>query len=152
VQSGQCHLALEGLQDTFAAELETPQMQQVKALLNIQETNENASESLSSINNLMADFFGASGRVPAFASGGYHSGGMRLVGERGPELEVTGPSRIYNAQQTKGMLSGNDTKAELAAMRRDLNNGLKAIAKSTRKSAETLNKFDYQGLPNDRGF
>jgi len=77
---------------------------------------------------------------------------MRLVGERGPELEVTGPSRIYNAQQTKGMLSGNDTKAELAAMRRDLNNGLKAIAKSTRKSAETLNKFDYQGLPNDRGF
>jgi hypothetical protein len=29
-----------------------------------------------------------------------------LVGERGPELEVTGPSRIFNANQTKQILSG----------------------------------------------
>ena len=32
---------------------------------------------------------------------------MRLVGERGPELEVTGPSRIFNANQTKDILSGS---------------------------------------------
>ena len=43
-------------------------------------------------------------KIPAFASGGYHYGGMRLVGEKGPELEVTGPSRIMNADQTKEIL------------------------------------------------
>lgn len=42
--------------------------------------------------------------IPAFAEGGYHSGGLRLVGERGPELEVTGPARIFNAQDTARLL------------------------------------------------
>lgn len=45
-----------------------------------------------------------------FASGGDFGGGYRVVGEQGPELEVTGPSRIFNAQQTKDMLSkGSNT-------------------------------------------
>jgi hypothetical protein len=43
------------------------------------------------------------GGIPAFATGGLHSGGMRLVGENGPELEVTGPARIFNARQTQDM-------------------------------------------------
>ena len=34
--------------------------------------------------------------LPKFAAGGNHSGGMRLVGENGPELELTGPSRIIS--------------------------------------------------------
>lgn len=34
-----------------------------------------------------------------YASGGDFRGGARLVGERGPEVEFTGPSRIVNAQQ-----------------------------------------------------
>jgi len=42
--------------------------------------------------------------IPGFAAGGDHLGGMRIVGENGPELEVTGPSRIYNAEQTRKML------------------------------------------------
>lgn len=33
--------------------------------------------------------------VPGFASGGRHRGGLRIVGENGPELEATGPSMIY---------------------------------------------------------
>jgi hypothetical protein len=41
-----------------------------------------------------------------FADGGYHSGGLRIVGERGPELELTGLSRIFNATQTRDILSG----------------------------------------------
>lgn len=45
-------------------------------------------------------------QIPAFASGGYHLGGLRLVGENGPELEATGPSRIWNAQQTQAFLGG----------------------------------------------
>ncbi|MHA6686351.1 DUF4214 domain-containing protein [Mesorhizobium sp. A556] len=41
---------------------------------------------------------------PQFASGGDHMGGLRIVGERGPELEATGASRIFNARDTERML------------------------------------------------
>jgi hypothetical protein len=41
-----------------------------------------------------------------FAAGGLHTGGLRLVGERGPELEVTGPARYWSFEQTNAMLSG----------------------------------------------
>ena len=44
--------------------------------------------------------------VPGFAAGGMHSGGLRMVGERGPELEVTGPARYWSAQQTQSMFYG----------------------------------------------
>lgn len=44
--------------------------------------------------------------IPRFASGGEHFGGLRLVGENGPELEFTGPSRIHSAQQTRRLLEG----------------------------------------------
>lgn len=46
-------------------------------------------------------------KIPKFASGGYHRGGIRLVGERGPELEVTGSSHIINAEETKRLLREN---------------------------------------------
>lgn len=48
--------------------------------------------------------FGRGEGIPGFASGGFHVGGLRLVGERGPELEVTGPARIYSASQTQELL------------------------------------------------
>ncbi len=57
----------------------------------------------------------------AFARGGTHLGGVRLVGEEGPELEVTGPSRIFSAGQTRQMLEGlsggGGDGATLAALR-----------------------------------
>jgi len=46
------------------------------------------------------------GVTPAFAGGGDHAGGWRKVGENGPELEATGPSRIFSADQTRDILSG----------------------------------------------
>lgn len=55
----------------------------------------------------------AYGQVPGFASGGDFGGGLRMVGERGPELEITGPSHIYNNAQTKSILAaanGNDSR------------------------------------------
>ena len=65
-----------------------------------------------------------------FANGGVHTGGLRLVGENGPELEVTGPSRIYNANQTQNLLSsmtqsyGTSDKAalidEIKALRQEV--------------------------------
>lgn len=59
----------------------------------------------------------------AFASGGDHLGGLRLVGERGPELEITGPSRIFSADQTRQIMSGGNnpqTNAELKAQTAEL--------------------------------
>ena len=47
------------------------------------------------LGNSFPSVFGAGGAVPLFAAGGYHTGGLRIVGENGPELEATGPSTIY---------------------------------------------------------
>ena len=78
-------------------------------------------------------------RIPGFASGGSFGGGLRLVGERGPELEVTGPSRIYSANQTAAMLNGGQgdvTATEIRELRAELKSALFAIAKYTQKAAK----------------
>lgn len=54
--------------------------------------------------------------VPQFAAGGAHRGGLRLVGERGPEIEATGPARYFNASQTAAMLGGGNDPALLAEL------------------------------------
>src|SRR5690606_21234070 len=45
------------------------------------------------------------GGLYGYASGGMHPGGWRVVGEMGPELEFTGPSRIMSTARTRGMLA-----------------------------------------------
>ena len=93
--------------------------------------------------------------IPAFAAGGMHSGGVRLVGERGPELEVTGPSRIFNAQQTRGMLSGGSggNTARLEALVEQLvqenaaqRAELRAIAISNKKLVDYADRADVIGV------
>jgi hypothetical protein len=58
-------------------------------------------------------------KVPGYAVGGDHGGGWRIVGENGPELEATGPARIFNTSQTQGMMrrlaSPQENSAVLAA-------------------------------------
>ncbi len=44
-------------------------------------------------------------RIPQFERGGQHSGGARIVGERGIELEVTGPARYWTHNETRDILS-----------------------------------------------
>lgn len=44
--------------------------------------------------------------IPGFASGGMHRGGLRIVGENGPELEATGPSMIYPTEALRGFGRG----------------------------------------------
>ena len=142
---------LRSVEGTLEGQLETLEMQQVQAILGIQDTNESAATSLQSIQSLLAEFLGAGGRIPQFASGGYHSGGLRIVGENGPELEATGPSRIIpNNKISVG--DDSELRREVAEMRTDLKTALVQIAKNTRKSSDTLNKFDYQGLPDSRGY
>jgi len=84
----------------------------------------------------------ALGGVPAFAAGGMHSGGLRLVGENGPELEYTGPSRIFNAGQTSSMLDNSDQIAELRALRDEMKGYLWSISKSTLRTADRLDRWD----------
>lgn len=96
-------------------------------------------------NGLMAVIAALSGQaVPAFATGGDHMGGLRLVGENGPELEATGPSRIFNASQTRSMLGGNksdnsDVISELRALRQEVTL-LRAEARATAVNSGKLVK------------
>lgn len=100
----------------------------------------------------------AAGAVPAFAAGGVHTGGWRLVGEQGPEIEYTGPSRIFSAADTRRLLqaepraqaatpgsSAQDElmgriQAEIAGMRRDMMLALGQVATQTAASAEILRR------------
>src|SRR6185503_20920490 len=49
--------------------------------------------------------------APMYARGGDHLGGMRLVGELGPELELTGPSRILSTKTITDALSAGGNVA-----------------------------------------
>lgn len=82
-------------------------------------------------------------RIPQFASGGWHRGGLALVGEEGPELvHFAQPARIYNSADTRGMLAGDSgSSAEVAALRQDvaaLRALLERIADASQRSADTL--------------
>lgn len=96
-------------------------------------------------------------KIPGFSSGGSFSGGLRLVGENGPELEVTGPSRIYNANQTAAMLSGGggnsaELVAEVRQLRTENRQAQFQIAKYGQQVAQLLQKFDDEGLPQERDY
>lgn len=87
--------------------------------------------------------------VPGFASGGVHSGGLRIVGENGPELEATGPARYWTASQTASLVNGQSTPAtepvvaELRALRAevsDLRAETRATASHTAKTARLLDR------------
>ena len=83
--------------------------------------------------------------LPQFASGGYHSGGWRVVGENGPELEQTGASRIFSNPQSKGLLSTDELVAELQALRAEVRAGQEAIANNTRQTAKILRDVTQDG-------
>lgn len=101
----------------FWAALEDPKIHKIAQQWG--ETHPNASQ------REAFDYLDSKGLIPSFAVGGMFPGGMRIVGERGPELEITGPSRIFDASATHRMLSpssgSNDNSALVAEIR-----GLKA--------------------------
>ena len=78
--------------------------------------------------------------LPAFAGGGYHTGGARIVGEYGPELAVTGPEYIFNARDTQSLLrsggaSDDEVAAEMAEMRRQLSDLMSKLITVTAAAA-----------------
>ena len=78
--------------------------------------------------------------VPGYAAGGQHSGGLRIVGERGWELEATGPSRIWNQEQISKALTGGGNEAliaEIRALRSEVS-ALRAANERTAGNTESL--------------
>ncbi|WP_312964626.1 tape measure protein [Stutzerimonas kunmingensis] len=77
-------------------------------------------------------------------------GTVEALRKGGPELEVTGPSRIYNASQTAAMLGGAGSTEELRALRGEvagLRSALGAIAKYTESTAYGVRQMNEIGLP-----
>lgn len=104
------------------------------------------------INNARAAII-ALGGVPKFATGGLHAGGLRIVGEHGPELEATGPARIFNAADTRAMLAGGNgldaVITELRALREEnvlLRSAVGSVATHTYKTAKRLEEVVGDGL------
>lgn len=126
------------------------------ASLGVQTTGQSGAEIQRAVANAsgMAVGLGASVRAQEFARGGMFSGGMRLVGEEGPELELTGPSRIYSRQQTKDLLRGNNNdegvRSEVSALRMDMKALMIQVSKNTGKTARQLDRWDQDGLPETR--
>ena len=58
--------------------------------------------------------YGTGGDALGFAGGGIHRGGWRMVGERGPELEYTPPSRIFSNADTNSILAGMKSKQPIS--------------------------------------
>lgn len=87
--------------------------------------------------------------VVGFANGGFHPGGLRVVGERGPELEFTGPSRIFSNQQSAAMLDNRAVVSELREVKSRLENldaALVSIAVRTVDMEARQRKWDVTGL------
>jgi hypothetical protein len=68
------------------------------------------------------------GQLPAFAAGGG-------VGETGPQLAVTAPSRIYNANQTGSMSGGGGNNANLVVELRAIRAELESVKANTQAGA-----------------
>ncbi|MXS82278.1 tape measure protein [Nitrosomonas oligotropha] len=54
--------------------------------------------------------------LPRFAKGGFHRGGLRIVGENGPELEMTGPASIASNNDLSKLLNNDDVVQQLLAL------------------------------------
>lgn len=80
--------------------------------------------------------------IPAFASGGFHSGGLRLVGENGPELEMTGPSRIFSNNDTMQMLSSEGVIKAIEVMNSNLEMLRAEVRADVQHNAKTAKLLD----------
>lgn len=92
--------------------------------------------------------------MPAFARGGKHSGGFRLVGENGPEIEATGPSRIFSARQaSSAMFDTSDIVEAIMELKEELEHiqaGNVQIVKNTKGTYDIERRWEAIGLPKER--
>ena len=79
------------------------------------------------VKDAIAGLSSALGATPGFALGGSHHGGLRIVGEDGPELEATGPSRIYSASQLRRMMQPKPAYVPAAGLQPAGQGGLQGV-------------------------
>jgi tape measure domain-containing protein len=84
-----------------------------------------------------------------FAAGGLHSGGIRMVGERGPELEMTGPAR-YMSNANLASLMGNNNNEEVKQLREENKIQLRAMVSLQNRMTKIVEQWNNDGLPNER--
>jgi len=86
--------------------------------------------------------------VPGFAAGGYHKGGLRIVGEDGPELELTGPAKYWDASTTRSILQGSpDPSGEVRSLREDSRSQANAIVSLLARFTKQIDRWDRDGMP-----
>ncbi|MDQ1834666.1 tape measure protein [Massilia scottii] len=96
-------------------------------------------------NGSLSEFLRTHG-VPGYATGGDFGGGLRVVGEHGPELEATGPARIFNADQTRSMLNGGGN-ADVVAELREVRRVLAELRAPMERTAVATDKVRWQHRP-----
>lgn len=89
--------------------------------------------------------FSIGGGAPGFASGGLHSGGWRVVGERGPELEATGPSRIHTGDQLGQAMGVDELRNEVRVMRQEMVAMQHAVVRNTSRMTKLLERVIPEG-------
>jgi hypothetical protein len=96
-------------------------------------------------------------RNQKFAMGGMFGGGVRMVGERGPELEATGPSRIFSTKQTAELFRNPELveevrslRAEVAGLRSESRQLQASNSKYVKRNYDINRKWDTEGLPATR--
>jgi len=92
--------------------------------------------------------------IPGFAGGGRHDGGLRIVGENGPEVEYTGPSTIVPADLTRRILSGgvpaNQTVAPIIQLQPTLiNNSSTALKMEVQEVTDSKGQRQQQYVFSD---
>lgn len=85
--------------------------------------------------------------IPTFAGGGMHLGGARVVGEFGPELEITGPSQIVSNAAASSLLDMSGVIGAIANLERTVRAGDVAIARNTGAIARLVDRWNGDGVP-----
>ena len=135
------------------------QLLQVASQLGVQtsgKTGAQIQQAISNAGNLGVNMDNAT-RALQFAMGGNFGGGLRMVGERGPELEATGPSRIFSTKQTAELFRNPELVAEVRSLREEVA-GLRSESrqlqasnsKYVKRNYDINRKWDTEGLPATR--
>lgn len=97
------------------------------------------------------------GAIPAFASGGVHAGGWRVVGERGWELEHTGASRVVSHSDSMAMLDNRHVVRAIDSVNRSIDELRRQQAVQSQRqellaktTARILETWDEGGQPGER--
>lgn len=158
-QSGIAERASDGAQFQKVDIRGSAQLLQVASDLGVKtsgKTGAQIQQAISNAGNLGVNMDNAT-RALKFAMGGNFGGGLRMVGERGPELEATGPSRIFSTKQTAELFRNPELVAEVRSLREEVA-GLRSESrqlqasnsKYVKRNYDINRKWDTEGLPATR--